>query len=86
MPSESLEIALSGKRFAISLEPLHNEVREELRAMFEREVDALMILKAFITKAQEYATLCQSLESLCQSLSHNLDEKPQIHIQSLQTP
>lgn len=86
--SESLEIALAGKRFAICLDPLLDDVRDELRAMFAQDVEPLMLLKAFITKAQEHATLCQNLENLCQNLCQNLDEisSYQIDIQSLETP
>ena len=68
MIDESLEIALNGKRYVISLKPLHNEVKAEVKSVFTREIDALELLKLYITKAQEYTLICQSLENLYKSL------------------
>lgn len=62
---DGLEITLNGKRYMISLKPLHDEVKDELRAVFDKEIDSLHILKLYITKAQEYALMCQSIEKLC---------------------
>ncbi|MCH5313814.1 MAG: hypothetical protein J1E28_05430 [Helicobacter sp.] len=70
MGEENLEIALNGKYYSISLKSLHNDVKEELKAVFASEVEPLTLLKLYITKAQEYALTCQSLENLYQSLEH----------------
>ena len=62
MGDENLEIALNGKYYSISLTPLHNDVKDE----------PIALLKLYITKAQEYALTCQSLENLYKSLE-NID-------------
>ena len=72
MGDENLEIALNGKYYSISLTPLHNDVKDELRAVFAQEVEPIALLKLYITKAQEYALTCQSLENLYKSLE-NID-------------
>ena len=68
MSDGNLEIALNGKHYSISLKPLHNDVREELKAVFVNEVEPLTLLKLYITKAQEYALTYQSLENLYKNL------------------
>ncbi len=64
MNDESLEIALNGKHYMISLKPLHSALKNELRSVFANEVEPLQLLKLYITKAQEYALICESLENL----------------------
>ncbi|TLD96107.1 hypothetical protein LS71_007650 [Helicobacter jaachi] len=87
MPQDSLqdnlEIALNGKRYTISLEPLHAEVKNELRAVFTKEVEPITLLKLYITKAQEYALICQSLERLYASLENIDTPTSHIHIQAM---
>ncbi len=57
MIDESLEIALNGKRYVISLKPLHNEVKAELKSVFTREIDALELLKLYITRIHPYLSI-----------------------------
>lgn len=85
MAQESLEIALSGKRYTISLDPLCDEVRAELKTLFIQEVEPLTLLKLYITKAQEYSLICKSLEGLYKSLE-SMDSIPQhsVQIEALQ--
>lgn len=86
-----LEIGLNGKRYAINLEPLLPEVREELGLLskatspLSRDIESLSLLKAYITKAQEYAKLCQNLESLYQSLENATPQTHPIQIQSIES-
>ncbi|BDB64290.1 hypothetical protein T36_0738 [Helicobacter cinaedi] len=80
MAQESLEIALNGKRYTISLDPLCDEVRAELKTLFMQEVEPLTLLKLYITKAQEYALICKSLENLYKSLE-SADNLPQQSVQ-----
>lgn len=80
MAQESLEIALNGKRYTISLDPLCDEVRAELKMLFMQEVEPLTLLKLYITKAQEYALICKSLDSLYKSLE-SVDSIPQNSVQ-----
>lgn len=74
---ENLEIALNGKRYNISLDMLHHEVRDELRELFKKEVEPLMLLKLYITKAQEYAALSHSVEALYKSVEGKISESSQ---------
>ncbi|MCX2717636.1 hypothetical protein OQH61_07805 [Helicobacter sp. MIT 21-1697] len=70
MTHESLEIVLNGKRYMISLDCLHDEVREKLKELSAQKIEPLTLLKLYITKAQEYALICQSLENLYKSLEN----------------
>lgn len=89
--NSSLEISLNGKRYEVSLEPLLQEVREELIALIKEcnsinnEVNALVLFKAYITKAQDYAKLCQSLESLYQSLEGSVPNSQPVQIHSIES-
>lgn len=65
---EQLEIALNGKRYNITIGALHEDVKAELKAVFVKDIDVLTLLKLYITKAQEYALICQNLEQLYKQL------------------
>lgn len=86
----SLEVTIGAsvsKRYTISLEPLLEDVREEVRALCAQEIDALALLKAYILKTQEYALICQSIESLYKSLETEVKaDSVQIQSQTIENP
>ena len=90
MAHEVIEICLAQKHFNIVLDPLVEEARAEVKALFAQEVDMITLLKAYITKTQEYAKICQSLENLCKNIENaqepNTYHQQNIDIQSVETP
>lgn len=90
MAQETIEISLAQKRFNITLDPLLDEAKTEVKALFANEVDVdiITLLKAYITKTQEYARICQSLETLYTTIekSQEVGTKDQecIKIQSVE--
>ncbi len=50
------------------------------KPLFMQEVEPLTLLKLYITKAQEYALICKSLENLYKSLE-SADNLPQQSVQ-----
>lgn len=87
---DTFEVTISAsvsKRYTISLEPLLEDVREEVRAFCSKEIDALALLKAYILKAQEYALICQSIEKLYKTLeTESKADSVQIKSQVIENP
>lgn len=87
---DTLEVTISAsvsKRYTISLEPLLEDVREEVRTLCGKEIDALALLKAYILKTQEYALVCQSIENLYKTLETEVKaDSIQIKSQAVENP
>lgn len=86
----TLEVTISAsvsKRYTISLEPLLEDAREEVRTFCGKEIDALALLKAYILKTQEYALICQSIENLYKNLEMEVRaDSIQIKSQAVENP
>lgn len=71
MSEQIIEIRLNDKQYRISLEPFSESAKEEIKQFFQQNIDSLSLLKAYLTKTQEYAQITQHIEALHQNIEQS---------------